>query len=269
MTQSVEQSKSVSGIDEFKINDMSVYVHRMQKSILDKMFFIDKAFEPFSSIVDFGCANGELIRILKGLFGEYSYIGYDISEEMISAARENMPSAEFYSSWDDIKVNFSDSLLNISSTLHEVYSYGTDEDVREFWERVFKSGFKYIAIRDMMLSDSDQAAADAEQLKAVVGNQDYSDKLKDYESVWGRISTRRELVHYLLKYKYTENWEREVHENYVPLTVEGLLKLVPSNYRVVYFDHFTLPYTRWQIERDFGIDLTTPTHIKIILQRID
>ena len=46
------------------------------KSIPDKMFFIDKVFDPFSSIVDFGCANGELIKALQALFDEYRYVGY-------------------------------------------------------------------------------------------------------------------------------------------------------------------------------------------------
>ena len=41
---------------ETPISDLSVYIKRMQKSVLDKMFFIDKVFDPFSSIVDFGCA---------------------------------------------------------------------------------------------------------------------------------------------------------------------------------------------------------------------
>lgn len=89
------------------------------------------------------------------MFGEYRYIGYDISDAMLSAACENVPSAEFYSDWNEIKVDFADSLLNISSTLHEVYSYGTKTEIDEFWKRVFGSGFKYITIRDMMLSDAE------------------------------------------------------------------------------------------------------------------
>lgn len=113
---------------ETPISDLSVYIKRMQKSVLDKMFFIDKVFDPFSSIVDFGCANGELIKALQALFNEYRYIGYDISDVMLSAARENVPSAEFYSDWNEIKVDFADSLLNISSTLHEVYSYSSKKD---------------------------------------------------------------------------------------------------------------------------------------------
>lgn len=40
---------------------MHIYLHRMQKSVLDKMFFADKVFEPIEAIVDFGCANGKLV----------------------------------------------------------------------------------------------------------------------------------------------------------------------------------------------------------------
>ena len=256
-------------INEHQICDLKKYTMRMQKSVLDKMFFIDKVFDPFSSIVDFGCANGELIKALQALFNEYRYIGYDISDVMLLAARENVPSAEFYSNWNEIKVDFADSLLNISSTLHEVYSYCSQEEIKKFWSRVFESGFKYVAIRDMMLSDTEQMDADAEQYNLVVKNEKYADKLKDYETVWGKISTQHDLVHYLLKYKYTENWEREVRENYVPITLEQLLAIVPSNYEITYLNHFTLPYIAWQLKNDFGIELTTPTHIKLILRRKD
>ena len=252
-----------------EIKDYSVYLNRMQKSVLDKMFFMDKVFEPFSNIVDFGCANGELIKALQALFGEYRYVGYDISEEMLSAARANVPSAEFYSDWNAIKVDHSDSLLNISSVLHEVYSYSSKEEIDLFWKRVLDSGFKYIAIRDMMLSEADQTGIVTEQHALAVKDEKYADKLRDYERIWGKIATQHDLVHYLLKYKYTENWEREVRENYLPITIERLLETVPENYEVTYINHFTLPYTAWQIRNDFGIELTTPTHIKLILRRRD
>lgn len=44
-----------------RISDLNIYLTRMQRSILDKMFFMDKGFEPFRYVLDFGCANGELI----------------------------------------------------------------------------------------------------------------------------------------------------------------------------------------------------------------
>ena len=253
--------------ENYKISNLDIYINRMQKSVLDKMFFIDKVFDPFSNIVDFGCANGELIKALQLLFGDYRYFGYDISTEMLLEAQKNVPVASFYSDWNEMKVDFTDSLLNISSTLHEVYSYSSQEEIEEFWHRVFESGFKYIAIRDMMLSDAEQMKADEEQYNSVIKNEIYADQLNDYEHVWGKISTQHDLVHYLLKYKYTENWDREVRENYVPITLEQLLEIIPDNYEITYLNHFTLPYIAWQIKNDFGIELTTPTHIKLILKR--
>lgn len=255
--------------ENYKISNLDIYINRMQKSVLDKMFFIDKVFDPFSNIVDFGCANGELIKALQLLFGDYRYFGYDISTEMLLEAQKNVPVASFYSDWNEMKVDFTDSLLNISSTLHEVYSYSSQEEIEEFWHRVFESGFKYIAIRDMMLSDAEQMKADAEQYNSVIKNEIYADQLNDYEHVWGKISTQHDLIHYLLKYKYTENWDREVRENYVPITLEQLLEIIPDNYEITYLNHFTLPYIAWQIKNDFGIELTTPTHIKLILKRKD
>ena len=133
-----------------KVADLEVYVQRMQKSFMDKMFFIDKIFEPIDTILDFGCANGVLIRAMQYLFPEYAYMGYDISEDMIQKAQELLPECRFYKEWDEIAMDPKETLINISSTLHEVYSYGTEASVAEFWDRVFGSGFKYIAIRDMM-----------------------------------------------------------------------------------------------------------------------
>ena len=143
------------------IADLNVYLGRMQKSVFDKLFFLDKVFEPFDNIVDFGCANGELIKAISLFFGDdYNYYGYDISEPMIEAARSNAPFASFCTDWSELDIPFEKSLINISSTIHEIYSYCAAAQIEEFWDRVFKSGFKYIAIRDMMISESCFAPAD-------------------------------------------------------------------------------------------------------------
>ena len=258
---------SADKLNETRIADLDMYLTRMQRSILDKMFFIDKVFEPFTHIVDFGCANGELIKALQAMCGEYTYVGYDISQEMIDAARRNVPQASFFSDWQQIDAPFQSSLLNISSTLHEVYSYGTAQDVAQFWQRVFGSGFRYITVRDMMLSEKEDRPADAAALRIVREDTVYAPQRADYEAERGRIRTQKDLVHYLLKYKYTTNWAREVRENYVPLSVEAFYALIPDTYRVVYAEHVTLPYLAWQVRKDFSIELRTPTHLKIILQK--
>ena len=253
-------------LEKNEIADLSGYLYRMQKSMIDKMFFIDKIFEPVETIVDFGCANGELIKMLQYYFSEYSYIGYDISDEMIAAAKKNVPNAAFFTDWNDIHVPFDKSLLNISSVIHEVYSYCSPAEIEEFWHRVFDSGFRYITIRDMMLSEAANKPADAADLKKIRSKQAYADKLRDYEQIWGPIVTEKDMVHYLLKYSYTQNWAREVRENYLGLSTERLFRLIPQNYRIVYREHYTLPFIAWQVARDFDIALQTPTHLKIILE---
>jgi trans-aconitate methyltransferase len=91
--------------DMNRISDLDIYLTRMQRSILDKMFFIDKVFEPFKYILDFGCANGELIKAMKPMFPDYEYSGYDISREMIEAARQHVPDAKFYDDWDSLALS--------------------------------------------------------------------------------------------------------------------------------------------------------------------
>lgn len=253
--------------DMNRISDLDIYLTRMQRSILDKMFFIDKVFEPFKYILDFGCANGELIKAMKPMFPDYEYVGYDISREMIEAARKNVSDARFCDDWDSIDIPFEESLINISSTVHEVYSYCSEKDIDIFWDRVFGSGFRYVTIRDMMFSQAEDIPVRKEQLEAI-RNSGYAEWLESFENVWGRTESQRQLVHFLLKYKYTQNWDREVHENYFPVFTEDLLKRIPNSYRPVYTDVFTLPYTSWQIRRDFGFELTDHTHIKLILEKI-
>ena len=250
-----------------KVEQLDVYIRRMERSLLDKVFFMDKIFEPLETVLDFGCANGGLIRMMQLLFPEYSYIGYDISPEMIELATRSIEGAAFYTRWDDIACDPRKTLINISSTLHEVYHYGTEASVKEFWERVFGSGFRYIAIRDMMLSGDIDPVPDAEDMartRALL-----PEKLADYEKVWGPITDRANMIHYLLKYRYEENWEREVRENYLPITREALLEMIPDDYEIVYQEHYTLPFIRHQIRKDSGIILNDHTHFKLLLKLKD
>ena len=150
-----------------------------------------------------------------------------------------------------------------------MYSYGTREDVEIFWRRIFSSGFKYITIRDMMLSQSACVPADEADVRKVQENAKYAAQLKEYEEIWGPIVTRHDLAHYLLKYTYTQNWDREVRENYFPVTIEEIRTMIPPNYRINWQQHTPLPYIAWQVKRDFGIDLTEATHGKLVIERID
>jgi ribosomal protein L11 methylase PrmA len=247
------------------LKNIDVYIQRMERSLADKLFFLERITDPIQNILDFGCANGVLIQALKQACPEYSYVGYDISEEMVQLARAALPDCKICREWDEIDLDAAKTLINVSSTVHEVYAYGTKESVSEFWDRVFSSGFQYIAIRDMMLSERSLTKTDARDVEKIRGL--YPAKLAEYENIWGSVEEKRNFIHYLLKYRYTENWEREVNENYLPITVEEMLSLIPPTYEIVYMDHYVLPFIRQCIKEDSGIILEDATHIKLLLKR--
>ncbi len=251
---------------EVGINNIDVYLDLMQKGMGDKLFFKDRLSSEVDTFVDFGCADGTMLRVLNALDSSKRLIGYDISERMIEIAKANAPGIEFFSNWEDIKIDFSNSCLILSSVIHEVYSYGTAEDVEMFWKRVFSSGFRYVVIRDMMFSELDEQPIDLCEKAKIADNDSYSEVLESFEKVNGEITSSKQLLHFLLKYQYFDNWEREVRENYLPTSLEELLTKIPDNYEQVYFSHETLPYIAACIKRDFNIALNMKTHVKIILE---
>jgi hypothetical protein len=93
-------------------------------------------------------------------------------------------------------------------------------------------------------------------------------RLSDFEGKWGRISNNKNFIHYILKYRYIANWDREVEENYLPITTEHLMTLIPENYQVIFHEHYLLPFLKEQVNKDFKIDLKDCTHVKFILKKM-
>ena len=54
-----------------------IYTFEMSKSVWDKAFFMDKI-PGVKCVIDFGCADGAMIRYLAPLFPDIYFIGYDI-----------------------------------------------------------------------------------------------------------------------------------------------------------------------------------------------
>ena len=66
----------------------------------------------------------------------------------------------------------------------------------------------------------------------------------------------------------------DVYCEEIRLSLEDKLFFVPmlkdkvdTFYAPIYFEHYTLPFIRDRVKRDFGIELTDPTHVKMILER--
>lgn len=180
----------------------------------------------------------------------------------------------FTSDWEEVKSIIKaakqegkETAVTLSSVIHEVYSYGNDESVATFWKNLFHSGFDYIIIRDMMVSNQiAQHSSKPQDIDKVYKSQD--PHIAEFESVWGSISDYRNLLHYLLKYRYNKNWFRELRENYLPITLENMLSKIPTDlYSYEYYQHYVLPFIQKSVKKEFGINLKENTHIKLILKR--
>ncbi len=234
------------------ISNYSVYNEGMKKSLLDKIFFMDKI--DANLIVDYGCADGTLIHFLHCLFPEYTYIGYDIDEKMLDEARGKFKAGDkvfFSSDWEEIEniamINKSTAVI-LSSVIHEVYAYGTKTDIENLWKNVFRRWFKYVIIRDMVPAFSIDKKGDINDFKNIIKKAN-SWQVKDFEQVWGSLEQNKNLVHFLLKYDYIDNWEREVKEDYFPITREELLKNIPDDYNIEFHEHFILPYIKNKVKK--------------------
>jgi len=255
------------------IKNIDKYTSGMRKSLIDKIFFVDKVPSDFA-ILDFGCADGTLLEFLYRLFNEANhYVGYDINLEMISKAKQKeLTDIYFDTDWDDAYLSVENApqttkVLLLSSIIHEIYSYSSSEEIDRFWKRdVFNDKFTHIVIRDMIPSSTVNRATYDNDVRKVVRNSN-PDILSSFESRWGSITNFKNLMHYFLKYRYKENWEREVRENYLSLSLEDLYKLIPNNYDIIYQEHYCLPFLHETIKTDFNIDFHEPTHLKVVLKR--
>lgn len=254
-----------------RLPNMARYNSEMKKSLIDKVFFLDKVDSEI--FIDFGCADGVLLGFMETMFPEFTYIGYDISEEELAVAPKNTK-AKLFSDWNALmayvrEIRGTKKVTVIcNSLIHEVYSYSNDREVAEFWDKIYNSGFNYVVIRDMCVSHTTSRPSDIISVAKIRQHFKDHQKINEFEAQWGGLSENWALVHFLLKYRYVESWERECYENYLPINLEKMLSLIPATYDPILMEHFTLPFIRQRVMEDFHIDLQDRTHIKLILKLI-
>lgn len=259
-------------VGEKPISNLQSYIEGMNYSMKDKLFFTEVV--NFDVIVDFGCADGTFLEELSKIKPNVKLIGYDLDDTMLSKAQSRLgKKAIFTNNWyDAVKYTsgFKDPLINLSSVIHEVYSYSRPVEVSQFWKnQVFSGDFKYITIRDMIPSlDMDRQEINhfKDDVRKVKSKTDKF-YLNSFEQKWGTINDNyRTFIHYLMKYRFTDNWDREVNENYLPVSLETVKSKIPSDYKIVYEEDFILPFLKQQVKKDFNVELTHSTHTKMIIK---
>lgn len=285
---------------ETNIADIDRYNTLMSQSIFDKLWFVSHI-EDVSIIVDFGCANGTLIEYLANILPHtVKLVGYDVNEEMLQLAHRKCatkPNTVFTSNWDVVKTmldknNEGNSCLILSSVIHEVYYYAQfDSEIDEFWNRVFKTGFDFIAARDMLPCMGFKAQLYTALLKndiqygqiyqqAIEKNHKDNPALLEYKKAHGFETTQpipeKWLLDYLLHYHFygSDNWANEVNEIYTLndgcFTITSIADCDTDHlYNVDLNVTYRLPYLYRKWKRELGIDYCHDTHYKILFSKKD
>ena len=290
------------------IADDAAYLAGMAKTFPDKAWFVRYAPRDVRLVVDFGGGTGDFCEYVRGRMpAGVQFAVIDNNPSFLARAEEK--GLLGYSSIEEYEVEAAAaqregrSLLVMSSVIHEVYSYSDEfyDDVGQFWDSLGGCGFDYVAIRDMAFDEEAAARMPREDAawvcRNLLGNPEsglsvkgraVSDQFADFEGVWGPVCgpdgsvDARRLMHFLFKYRYVENWARELREDYLPLTqgeLEAALRGI--GYRLVHREQSRLHWymKTWAAELGLGPGCAAPaarfakwlagvaTHIKWLAAR--
>lgn len=242
------------------MQDLQGYLQRMEKSMTDKLFFVDKIdLTKFDLVVDFGCADGTFIKYLNELYDSQNFLGYDISQQMIEKARQNVncENVKFTGNLQELYEFIAEKKYAIvfSSVLHEL-----GKDDFDLAINLMKNSSAVI-IRDMYFDKTRDQKFDCSK---ILENRKTDENLVDFEKKYGKIDNLLNLYHYFLKYTYTQNWQTEVLENYFGIDYQKIFDNLKNNFEILYDEKFTLPYKKDEIKKNFDFDLSLPTHRKLI-----
>lgn len=261
--------------DTYSINDLSGYTNNMATSMYDKLWFLNHffAWDEIEAVLDYGCADGVMIEYLHSIFPGKEFYGYDISNIMINLASERCNGyGNFSTNLDCIMQNINPkrTLVILNSIVHEIYSYSPDEEIQNFWTWLKDNQFRAVALRDMACLNpfSDLWSNESEILNAYRNMPEYAERLADFEQYWGNISTEKLFIKWLLCKDYVKNWDREMREEYLPLSHSAMIYNFQymCGYDITYNKTRPLPYIQEQIFKETGHILGNNTHTYILAE---
>jgi len=245
------------------------YCHSMSKSLEDKLFFL-KAIDinSYDVIVDFGCADGALLEALYDKVNkDIKLIGIEKSSTLTKLCRARLGDKILIASSvyevEDLLKKSKNTLAICSSVLHECFSSG----------QIYVSGFydlvrmaNTVVIRDMkapMIKGPIDGTTRARLIKILS-----AEDVMRFEEQYGRIDNITNLYRFFLMYKWTENWEHELKEDYFSIPWSSLKEdMAKYGYQVIYEKDYILPYLKQEIAAKFQHNLRQPTHKQIIFDR--
>ncbi len=245
------------------IQNPATYLERMSKPLQEKLKVAKYFSKRVKSVLDVGCADGTITLALADMYPEINFVGIDLDQSFIDIAnqkieaRQNVKFECIYLR-DKLAEEERFDVVLFCSVLHEFFSYGEGissvikalSDAREILNQ---SG--EIIIRDMLLYEYTEKSQLwlPEILTKLRSKSEIIPMIDDFERYFGKLNSIKQVNHFLLKYMYTDNWQREVKEDYVPVSFEKYDKMFEILGMNVGFQRSsTIPYLKDKWRNDFG-----------------
>jgi 2-polyprenyl-3-methyl-5-hydroxy-6-metoxy-1,4-benzoquinol methylase len=242
---------------DLEMNDAGGYLRRMSNGMADKIRvarFLAKAGE---SVLDVGCADGAVTKALAVAMPGNRFKGIDTAANFIDAAKRAAgPNTVFRCCFlrDLLLTEERFSAVTFMSVLHEFFTYGSGitsvvKALADARELLLPNG--RVIIRDMALPrDPGDLRSVVEKVKSKT---EYRALIANFERYFGALGSAN-INHFLLKYFYTNNWDRECPENYTPVSIEeyhAILNVLRM--KLLHSETYTLPFLAQKWATDFGL----------------
>lgn len=250
-----------------------IYCESMAKSLEDKLFFLNEInINDYDYIVDFGCADGRILEVLDEKLTNKKTILVGIDKNKVMTNQLVLLAARTkHTMLVSTKLIIDDEIFNLlkredkknliifSSVLHE-YNW-------ENFKRFFIL-FDTIVMRDMQSPEKFWYKV-PESTRALVTKDFPGELLAKLERKYGYINDLERLYKYFLMYRYADNFDHELQEDYFSIIWENLKEWLTYDYvfHVLYEKDYILPFIKQDIKTKFGYELKYPTHKQIIFVR--
>jgi len=260
--------------------DLDIYTAEMSKSVWDKAFFMDKI-PGVKYVIDFGCADGAMIRYLSDLFPDTMFIGYDINLDLITRARNTPPfnANVIYFTWIDDLIEFvfnqdykeEEICVNFSSVLHEVFS--STGGIEIIQKLIGKLEPRYITIRDMYCDEKLPFinSIEVDILDKIIADPKTLEATHKFVKKFGTIENWRDMTHLLMKLQWVDNgFDDELKEDYYSWDIDDFIDEIGGRYIPAFDCRYQLSYLaeKWKNEYEF-YNPDIHTHAQFILRRDD
>ena len=259
------------------MKDSKGYLKRMEKSMREKLFFIQHMDLDNKIIIDFGAANGALVKeLIKMNFENTTYFCVEKNEEFFEECKklEKEKTADVY---------VFGGLTEVEMWLRHNKQYGQETRevvlicssvMHELTPKMQRSvvGFSraycdYMVVRDMFFEyNSIPEEKEKDILEKIICLAPRPDLMQQFFYLRGL--SEKSIAEYLLKYSYIENWNTEVNEKYLDVDWVNIkyFETKEVEVEVIYENYYTNSFIASRVYDTFSIRMNWYTHGQIILK---